>query len=186
METRSGCLRGGAQRPHGALRGGCSAVRPALRTGPALLARGGLTSPARGRAAWPFQSRTVRRGRSDGPQVGRVSQRSGPRGAAGTGAHTGAQNGGQRPRALVNPSSAYLSVDRYVCLRPRAAEPCRAPGKASLAHLQPPPAPGKQDRGAATQVFLLGLLPAPRATAVLRGRSWEPNKEPEPLQLSPP
>lgn len=40
-----------------------------------------------------------------------------------------------------------LSIGMSVCA-PGAAEPCRAPGKARLAHLQPPPAPGKQDRGA--------------------------------------
>lgn len=80
----------------------------------------------------------------------------------------------------------YLTVGWYVYLCSGAEGPCRAPGKAHLAHLQQSPAPGKQDRGAATRVFLLGLLAAPRAAAILRGRSWEPSKKPAPLPLSPP
>lgn len=82
------------------------------------------------------------------------------------------------------PSPAYLSVCRSVRVgrSVRASGPrgqAGAPGRARLAHLQPPPpAPGKRDRGAAARVFLAGLVAAPRATALLgetargsRGRS---------------
>lgn len=86
-----------------------------------------------------------------GPGMGGGARRSGPRGAAGAGAPTGAQARGQRPRASGSPGFACPSVGWSVCLRPRAAGPCRVPGKARPAHLQPP-APGKRDRGAATRL----------------------------------
>lgn len=120
-----------------------------------------------------------------GPGMGGGARRSGPRGAAGAGAPTGAQAWGQRPRASVSPGFARASVGWSVCLRPRAAGPCRVPGKARPAHLQPL-APGKRDRGAATRVFLVGLLASSRATGTLGDRSWELSKKPAPLPLSPP
>lgn len=120
-----------------------------------------------------------------GPGMGGGARRSGPRGAAGAGAPTGAQARGQRPRASVSPGFARASVGWSVCLRPRAAGPCRVPGKARPAHLQPL-APGKRDRGAATRVFLVGLLASSRATGTLGDRSWELSKKPAPLPLSPP
>lgn len=120
-----------------------------------------------------------------GPGMGGGARRSGPRGASGAGAPTGAQARGQRPRASGSPGFACPSVGWSVCLRPRAAGPCRVPGKARPAHLQPP-APGKRDRGAATRVFLVGLLASSRATGTLGDRSWELSKKPAPLPLSPP
>lgn len=103
-------------------------MRPAPGAGPAFPARGGLTSPARGRAPRPSLPRSIRRSRSDGPRGGRVSWLSGPGGAARAGARTGAHTGGQRPRASVNPSSAYVSVSRLVCLSvPRGSGAVQSP-----------------------------------------------------------
>lgn len=95
MESRSGCPRGGAQRPHGALGRGRFAGRPAQGERPARGAGGGLTSPGKGSGQRDPPWRTLPRGgRSDGPRDGRGRQAFGAaRSRRGRGANGGAGPG---------------------------------------------------------------------------------------------
>lgn len=178
MESKSGCPRGGAQRPHGALGRGRFAVRPAQGARPARGAGGGLTSPGKGSGQRGPPCRALSGGvGAMGPGMGGGARRSGSRGAAG--AEGSAPAGVGQPRLC-------LSVSWLIRLSaPQGSGAVRSPGE-SAPRSPAAAAPGKRDRGAATRVFLVGLLASSRATGTLGDRSWELSKKPAPLPLSPP